>query len=101
MAIIKKLTGHEGMNCEVKDYGDMIVFTSYRTIVAVAEQNPDTNKWVIKPEGKYWDGSRLYTHTTARQLGFFLREYFTDVKYQDFKTAAINNEIIEDATRRR
>lgn len=96
---IKKLTGHEGMNCEVKDYGDMIVFTSYRTIVAVAKQTVN-GKWVIKPEGKYWDGSRLYTHTTARQLSFFLKEYFIDVKYQDFKTAAINNEIIEDATRR-
>ena len=92
--IRKGLKNHPGCNCKVqieKDENKLlrIVFISYVTPIVYCEELPR------EMEEPY--GFRIYcadiknpktgkfSHTTARQIGYFLREYFDDLKYQDMK----------------
>lgn len=93
---IKKLKGHSGMQCHVADMGHGILsFVSYSTEVLRAFPSTDKeNVYLIEPRGQYWD-HRVYTPTTAKQISYFLREYFPNLSYQEFKKGALNGYLLE------
>lgn len=88
--IEKPLKNHGSMQCRVSIYEDgTIEFVSYSTLVLRAVQkDPDLREYWIESHGTYWDGERVFTPTTAHQLSCFLKEYFPNLSYQEFKYAA-------------
>lgn len=78
MTTIKKITNHEYAQCfvEIKDNKD-IFFFSYQTLVAEIEKDTNGERW-LKING-------LYSMTTRKQLGWFLREY-CNLSYQTAKS---------------
>lgn len=61
--LIKHLKGHEYANCKVKMTGDDIILHSYSTDVIIVSDD-----WM------YITG--LYSATTRKHIGWFMREYF-------------------------
>lgn len=61
--VIRKIKGHEYANCIVKIYDDEIVLKSYETDVIIVADN-----WL------YITG--LYSATTRKHIGWFMREYY-------------------------
>lgn len=80
----RRLSDHASAQCHVKlfDNGD-IVFTSYRTDVLY--YNAKTHALIC---------TGLYSMTTRKQIGWFLREYFPELNYHDIKRAYDRDEAI-------
>ena len=75
-----KLKNHPYSNCSVRVLLDgSIVFTSYNTDVIYI----DKDGWL------YVRG--LYSATTRKQIGYFLKEYVPKLFYQDIKMLYYNN----------
>ena len=75
-----KLKNHPYSNCSVRVLLDgSIVFTSYSTDVIYI----DEDGWL------YVTG--LYSATTRKQIGYFLKEYVPALTYQDIKNLYYNN----------
>lgn len=72
-----KLKNHPYAKCKVEVTPTQIAFTSYCTVVIVA--NLTTRE--IECTG-------TYSATTRRQISWFLREYFPNVNYSDIKRIA-------------
>lgn len=76
-----KIKGHESAQCKVNIFDDgQMTFISYQT--CVIEAKPLSN-------GMYeLSCSGLYSATTRKQIGWFMREYFGTHDYYDIKEIA-------------
>ena len=75
-----KLKNHPYAQCSVRVYDDgSIIFTSYNTDVIYI----DEDGWL------YVTG--LYSATTRKQIGYFLKEYLPAFSYQDIKDLYFND----------
>ena len=78
-----KLKNHPYSNCSVRVLlDDSIVFTSYKTDVIYI----DKDGWLYV--------SGLYSATTRKQIGYFLKEYVPALSYQDIKSLYCNNRVL-------
>ena len=75
----KRLREHASSQCAVYEDDNTIEFYSYRT--KVIEIIYKAGKRLVKCTG-------LYSATTRRQIGWFLREYAPDLNYYDIKAIA-------------
>ena len=83
MNFIMKLKNHPYAQCSVRVLLDgSIVFTSYKTDVIYV----DKDGWLYV--------SGLYSATTRKQIGYFLKEYVPALSYQDIKSIYCNNRVI-------
>ena len=95
--MIRRLKNHPYAQCEVIIDMDtkVIQFISYSTLVIVCfPKGSRLNEFdIYVPNGHditdcdymlYCSGT--YSHTTRRQISWFLREYFPELSYQDMKT---------------
>ena len=74
-----KLKKHPYAQCSVRVYPDgSVVFTSYSTPVI----------YINKDGWLYVSG--LYSATTRKQIGYFLKEYVPALSYQDIKSLYYN-----------
>lgn len=85
-----KLKNHPYSNCYVlKDFEDekivAVHFISYTTEVITAVKSE--NYWLVKCHG-------TFSQTTAKQIGYFLKEYFPELNYYDMKNSFKKNEVI-------
>ena len=75
-----KLKNHPYAQCSVRVLLDgSVVFTSYNTDVIYI----DKSGWLSV--------SGLYTATTRKQIGYFLKEYVPALSYQDIKDLYFND----------
>lgn len=75
-----KLKNHPYAHCSVRVLnGGSVVFTSY-----------DTDVIYIDKEGWLYV-SGLYSATTRKQIGYFLKEYVPNLSYQDIKMLYYKN----------
>lgn len=78
-----KLKNHPYAQCSVRVLLDgSIVFTSYNTDVIYI----DKDGWLYV--------SGLYSATTRKQIGYFLKEYVPALSYQDIKSLYYNNRVL-------
>ena len=78
-----KLKNHPYAHCSVRVLIDgSVVFTSYKTDVIYI----DNEGWL------YVTG--LYSATTRKQIGYFLKEYVPALSYQDIKSLYYNNRVL-------
>ena len=83
MKFIMKLKNHPYAQCAVRVLLDgSVVFTSYNTDVIYI----DKDGWL------YVRG--LYSMTTRKQIGYFLKEYVPQLSYQDIKSLYCSNHMI-------
>ena len=83
-----KLTEHKSANCYVliSENGNNIQFISYSTVVLNCDAISDRAcEYVISCSG-------LYSMTTRKQIGWFLKEYFNNLSYYSVKYAYEKNE---------
>lgn len=76
-----KLTEHKSANCYVliSENGNNIQFISYNTVVLNCNTISDgACEYIISCSG-------LYSSTTRRQIGWFLKEYFNNLNYYSVK----------------
>ena len=74
-----KLKNHPHVQCTVRELIDgSVVFTSYNTDVIYI----DKNGWLFV--------SGLYSATTRKQIGYFLKEYVPFLNYYDIKSLYYN-----------
>lgn len=74
-----KLKNHPYAHCSVRELIDgSVVFTSYSTDVIYI----DKDGWLYV--------SGLYSATTRKQIGYFLKEYVPVLTYQDIKSLYCN-----------
>lgn len=74
-----KLNNHAYANCNViKTADDEIHFISYTTTVIIIDRNG------------YLACNGLYSMTTRKQIGWFLKEYAPNLNYHDVKKAYEN-----------
>lgn len=88
--ITRKLKNHPGCNCKVQIEKDeiglcRIIFISYITPVIYAEELPRDMEELY---GFRIYCSGTYSPTTRKQIGYFLKEYFSDLNYYDMKEIA-------------
>lgn len=84
---IKRLSNHKSAQCEVRIGTDgVIIFRSYVTDVIIATPIED-NRYELECSG-------LYSMTTRKQIGWFLREYFPQITFADIKKACENSYIL-------
>ena len=70
-----KLKNHPYANCSVRVLNDgSVVFTSYKTDVIYI----DKDGWLCV--------TGLYSATTRKQIGYFLKEYVPQLNYYDIKS---------------
>lgn len=69
--ITKKLHNHESSQCRVTISGDEINFISYTTRVVTIKHDENGNRMV--------ECTGTYSVTTKKQMGWFLREYASDL----------------------
>ena len=72
MMMIKKLDNHRYSQCHVEIAADTINFFSYSTLVCRIEDG-----WL--------SCTGLYSMTTRKQIGWFLKEYAPDMTFQMVK----------------
>lgn len=85
--MIYKLRDHKYSQCHVVFYSDASFdFISYNTIVISGELVQGCN-YKLKCSG-------LYSATTRRQIGWFLKEYFSNISYYDIKRIAGSEDTI-------
>lgn len=78
-----KLKNHPYANCSVRVLNDgSVVFTSYNTDVIYI----DKDGWLSV--------SGLYSATTRKQIGYFLKEYVPFLSFQDIKTLYCNKRLL-------
>ena len=78
-----KLKNHPYAQCSVRVLLDgSIVFTSYNTDVIYI----DKDGWLCV--------SGLYSATTRKQIGYFLKEYVPALSYYDIKSLYYNSRVI-------
>ena len=78
-----KLKNHPYSNCSVRVLLDgSVVFTSYNTDVIYI----DKDGWFCV--------SGLYSATTRKQIGYFLKEYVPALTYQDIKSLYYNSRVL-------
>lgn len=78
-----KLKNHPYAQCSVRVLIDgSVVFTSYSTDVICI----DKHGWLYV--------SGLYSATTRKQIGYFLKEYVPALSYQDIKSLYYNNRVL-------
>ncbi len=78
-----KLKNHPYAQCSVRELIDgSIVFTSYKTDVIYI----DKDGWLYV--------SGLYSATTKKQIGYFLKEYVPELTYQDIKYLYYNRRVL-------
>ena len=78
-----KLKNHPYAQCSVTVLNDgSVVFTSYNTDVIYI----DKDGWLYV--------SGLYSATTRKQIGYFLKEYASALSYYDIKTLYYNKCIL-------
>ena len=78
-----KLKNHPYAQCSVRVYLDgSVVFTSYNTDVIYI----DKSGWLSV--------SGLYSATTRKQIGYFLKEYVPQLSYYDIKCLYYSNHMI-------
>lgn len=78
-----KLKNHPYAQCSVRVLLDgSVVFTSYNTDVIYI----DKDGWLYV--------SGLYSATTRKQIGYFLKEYVPALSYQDIKSLYYNNRVL-------
>ena len=78
-----KLKNHPYEQCSVRELIDgSVVFTSYNTDVIYI----DKDGWLSV--------SGLYSATTKKQIGYFLKEYVPQLNYYDIKCAYYSNHMI-------
>ena len=83
MKFIMKLKNHPYAQCSVRVLLDgSVVFTSYNTDVIYI----DKDGWLYV--------SGLYSATTRKQIGYFLKEYVPQLNYYDIKCAYYSNHMI-------
>lgn len=83
MKFIMKLKNHPYAQCSVRVLLDgSIVFTSYNTDVIYI----DKDGWLYV--------SGLYSATTRKQIGYFLKEYVPALTYQDIKSLYCNKRLL-------
>ncbi len=83
MKFIMKLKNHPYAQCSVRVLLDgSIVFTSYKTDVIYI----DKDGWLYV--------SGLYSYTTKRQIGYFLKEYVPCLSFQDIKSLYCSNRVL-------
>ena len=86
----KKLKNHPYANCYVRviNDGEVLDFISYNTVVIRCRQlMPNSIIYFLECYG-------LYSTTTRKQIGYFLKEYFNGLTYQDIKGIYENNKTI-------
>ena len=77
-----KLKNHPYAQCSVRELIDgSVVFTSYNTDVIYI----DKDGWLYV--------SGLYSATTRKQIGYFLKEYVPALTYQDIKYLYYNRRV--------
>lgn len=78
--MIRKLTDHKASQChvEINEFGN-IYFYSYATMVISVKEG-----WLTC--------TGLYSMTTRKQIGWFLREYFPSLSFQFVKSLYENGE---------
>lgn len=78
-----KLKNHPYAQCSVRELIDgSLVFTSYNTDVIYI----DKDGWL------YVNG--LYSMTTRKQIGYFLKEYVPTLNYYDIKSLYYNKRVL-------
>lgn len=78
-----KLTNHPYAQCSVRVLLDgSVVFTSYNTDVIYI----DKDGWLYV--------SGLYSATTRKQIGYFLKEYVPFLNYYDIKSLYCNKRLL-------
>ena len=78
-----KLKNHPYAQCSVRVQTDgSVVFTSYNTDVIYI----DKDGWLCV--------SGLYSATTRKQIGYFLKEYVPTLSYQDIKSLYCNERVL-------
>lgn len=78
-----KLKNHPYAQCSVRVLTDgSVVFTSYNTDVIYI----DKDGWLCV--------SGLYSATTRKQIGYFLKEYAPALSYQDIKSLYYNKRLL-------
>lgn len=82
---VKRLQGHPSAQCKVILTGKAITLVSYTTEVIR----------VSRTEGGFIMAcTGLYSMTTRKHIGYFLKEYYPNVSYQDIKAIAGTGESI-------
>lgn len=78
-----KLKNHPYAQCSVRELIDgSVVFTSYNTDVIYI----DKDGWLYV--------SGLYSATTRKQIGYFLKEYVPFLNYYDIKSLYYNKQLL-------
>ena len=78
-----KLKNHPYAQCSVRELIDgSVVFTSYKTDVIYI----DKSGWLYV--------SGLYSATTRKQIGYFLKEYIPFMSFQDIKSLYYSNRVL-------
>ena len=78
-----KLKNHPYAQCSVRELIDgSVVFTSYKTDVIYI----DKDGWLYV--------SGLYSATTRKQIGYFLKEYVPFLSFQDIKSLYCGNRML-------
>ena len=78
-----KLKNHPYAQCSVRELIDgSVVFTSYNTDVIYI----DKEGWLSV--------TGLYSATTRKQIGYFLKEYVPALTYQDIKSLYYNKRVL-------
>lgn len=88
---IKKLNDHKHAQCHVQydNSKDFYVFWSYNTPVITVKIYGDN-----EPGLRGFTCFGTYSPTTRKQIGYFLKEYFPDITYQDMKSIVGMGEVI-------
>ena len=77
--MMKRLAGHEYAQAAVYENGNQLDLISYVTrVITVKHKN---GKRMIECTG-------LYSRTTIKHIGWFVREYLPDLTYYDIKNIA-------------
>lgn len=88
-----KLKDHKASQCHVViDDNKNIYFISYTTEVIRATVNPATGNYELSCSG-------TYSNTTAKQINWFLSEYFPVFNYYDMKGIAGTKKVISYPSR--
>lgn len=78
----KKLTAHASAQCHIEIAPNATTFVSYRTPVIII----DTLGWL--------EITGLYSMTTRKQIGWFLKEYAPSITFQMVKKCLEDNTMI-------
>lgn len=82
---IRRIKGHESASVKVRINGNTIELISYTTMVVRITM--DGIKRMIECTG-------TYSATTRKHIGWFLKEYASDLSYYDMK-AIVGNGMVE------